>query len=142
MRKKKLTMSIPHGLVEDIERMRNGSDHLPPERLLELYVQMQLYYKQYKKILADMDKMDWDEIEKYQFYKKHRWYYAHRKWDRLWKQKDRLHKQMFGLLTYCDGVPREFVGGIMGEGVDEIFEDFMRKYTPRIKGIVKDDNKK
>lgn len=127
---KKLTINLPQGFVEAVNRRHNGR-FVDEETRINGIVEMQLLYNNYKKNKVKLDYCEgdwWDEQKIESHFMKPKWYYAHRKRKLLMKKTKELHSKMFYLLVTTDGNYETF-DPYWCISAEEIFEDFNRKYN-------------
>lgn len=127
---KQLSINLSKDFIEAVGRRHNGRYIDEDERFTKL-TEMQLLHNRYLKIKEKYDYcIDewWDKKKIESYFMKPKWYYAHRKLKSLEKQKKDLHQQMFYLLVSTDGNYEPFDQNYC-ISVEEIFEDFNRKYN-------------
>lgn len=127
---KKFTLKLPEEFVSALNRRHNGREIEDTEKYTVLS-KMHILYNQYKKYKSKLDYCEkewWNKMEIEKYFKKSRWYYAHRKRKILINIVKDLHKQMFYLLLHTDGNYEEF-SEFNSLSAEEIYEDFNRKYN-------------
>lgn len=126
---KKLTLTIPQGILVPLNRRINGRK-LEVEELNKYKFQMSIFYHNYKKARAKLEYCEntwWEERKIEEHFMEPKWYYAHRKRKKLMADMKENHKNMFYTLLSADGNYEQFDSGSMS--AEEIIADFNAKYN-------------
>ena len=127
--KRKLTMKLPEGFAQALNRRHNGADR-SEEEIKEAKAKLDKLYKKYNKNKDKLDALwvEWDEKDIEAHFMEPIWYNAHRKKKRYENNMKDNRRSMFYILTNFDGNGREEFSPMNSISADEIMDDFNGKY--------------
>ena len=127
---KKLSINIPEGYLNALNRRHNGATHTT-EEIKECFKKLEKLFKKYNKNLGKLRYLydvEWEEKQIEKHFMEPIWYNAHRRRKRYEKNIEECHRDMFYILTNFDGNGRERFCKHNSISPTEIYDDFCSKY--------------